>query len=129
MVPELPTTRSAARFGNTPPPPVNRADSPAGSVSTANPRATRASAIYLVSSLKSMPSNVDSPEARPAINNARLVMLFEPGTRTSASIGRDTGTIRATQTTNLPPLSSNSPSTRNSPPSRKSQIMSQWTAD
>src|SRR5688500_5580842 len=41
-----------------------------------------------------MPPSVDSPAASPAINNARFVMLFDPGTRTSASIGRVTGSIR-----------------------------------
>src|SRR5687768_3515213 len=41
-----------------------------------------------------MPRSVDWPDARPAIRSARLVMLFDPGTDTTASIGRTTGAIR-----------------------------------
>src|SRR3954468_5488415 len=43
--------------------------------------------MYRVSSLKSIPLRSDSPLARPAIRRARLVMLLEPGTGTTASIG------------------------------------------
>src|SRR4051794_32276853 len=50
--------------------------------------------MYRVSSLKSTPVRSDTPSAKAAIRRARLVMLFDPGIWTNASIGRSRRAMR-----------------------------------
>ena len=64
-----------------------------GSTLTMKPSSCRHSTITCVSSLQSAPSRVVSPSASAARINARLVMLFEPGTVISARTGLSSGTI------------------------------------
>ncbi len=76
--------------------PVTVTSAAAGSASTVAPSAVTAPSIARVSSANRTPLSVDVPGARAAQSNARLVMLFEPGGRTTASRGPREGVTVST---------------------------------
>ena len=86
-VPELPMWSSAFSAGMRPPVPKTRNVASDGFSSTRMPKSRKAFAIYEVSSLISALSSWLTPSASAAINSTRLVMLFDPGIETSASMG------------------------------------------
>ena len=62
-------------------------------LSTATPRLRRPAANASVSPASSAPRSTERPDASPASSSARLVTLFDPGTRTAASSPGRTGRI------------------------------------
>ena len=61
---------------------------------TSIPKSPRHSSIATVSSPSGRLANVETPSARAAQTRARLAMLFDPGTGTTASMGCGTGATR-----------------------------------
>src|SRR5262245_2387021 len=76
-----------------PPRPTTLIVAAASSPSIAKPSPPSAATMRSVSSLRSAFSITVGPSARAARISARLVMLFEPGTRTSARSGPPSGSI------------------------------------
>ena len=90
-VPALPTLISPVFNGIFPEVPVRITHFSSSLIFTINPRLFRHSRKCLESSLNKTPSRRHSPLESAAINNALLVILFEPGTSTTQSTGPFTG--------------------------------------
>ena len=86
VVPASPASRRSVRGCNRPLVPPT-ATTPACRSSTPTPRSARHRSIAVVSSPSGTLSNTLSPSASAAATNARLAMLFEPGTVTSPWTG------------------------------------------
>ena len=85
VVPASPAWSRPAPLTSRPPVPTTRARSPPTDNVTPSP--ARQSVIARVSSPRGTPVSSLSPSARAAQISARLAMLFEPGTSTTASSG------------------------------------------
>ena len=90
-VPALPHQMWAFWAGMLPPEPSTRHSSPSSLKRNRKPNDERAWANTSVSPLWRMPEIRDVPRARAARSSSRFVMLFEPGTGTTARTGPAAG--------------------------------------